>query len=66
MYTSVHTHTKYSQPAALIRKCVAVCAPACALLSQSGWMEEEGGRNCAVNVWRIEQRGASSVAKAVN
>lgn len=38
------------------------------LITTGRWMEEEeeGGRNCAVNAGRMEQRGAPSAARAVN
>ena len=48
-----------------------MCVRACVcLIIAVRWMEEEeeeeGGGNCAVDVGRIEQQGASSVTEAVN
>ena len=51
---------------AVVCVCVCVCVH---LIITVRWMEEEeeeSGGNCAVDVGRIEQRGASSVTEAVN
>lgn len=45
---------------------VYVCACVCLIIAVRWMEEEEGGGNCAVDVGRIEQQGASLVTVAVN
>lgn len=63
----VHTLMKFTAHCSLEDVCVCVCVRACVcLIIAVRWMKEEGGGNCAADVGRIEQQGASSVTVAVN
>lgn len=69
--STLHLHTLDSQLAALVKMCALVCVCVRVRLRVPYYRGQVdvgggGGGNCAVDVERIEQQGASSVTVAVN